>query len=252
MRFKKGPNAGQLNWASGASVGRPPRRVRDGIIENFLLRQGAESSRCNTFSVGCRGRFRSDSFGRSLERSVRRVSVRPLPPASSHQLQRNPIEKDQRRSIRPKKCCNGTIRSLASVKSFQYHRSHRIENSAQNGLIWEAAKDHPYCHALCWTFSRISLFPWVQGDRTFNSKWCRTYCCTAVQIHAGPWNRMHVRLVLDRLHLRTSTRCPSHYQLTHWCVPSLYSLRGGWLDWHAYPWILSGWTGWLIPHLSAQ
>ena len=38
-----------------------------GIIEIFLLSQGTESSRCNTFSVG---------FRWSVERSVRRVSVR--------------------------------------------------------------------------------------------------------------------------------------------------------------------------------
>ena len=64
----------------------------DGIIENFLLRQGAESSRRNTFSVGCRSRFRSDSVGRSVGwMSVRRVSVlcglSPLSaPAGSVQL----------------------------------------------------------------------------------------------------------------------------------------------------------------------
>ena len=33
------------------------------LIENFLLRKGTESSHCNTFSVGCRGFFRSDSVG---------------------------------------------------------------------------------------------------------------------------------------------------------------------------------------------
>ena len=42
----------------------------DGINENFLLRKGTESSRLNNFSVGCRGRFRSDSVGRSVGRKV--------------------------------------------------------------------------------------------------------------------------------------------------------------------------------------
>ena len=40
--------------------------LSNGIIEHFLLRLETESSRCNTFSVGCRGRFRSDSFGLSV------------------------------------------------------------------------------------------------------------------------------------------------------------------------------------------
>ena len=53
----------------------------DGIIENFLLRQGTESSRCNSFLIlsGSRGHFRSGSVGRLVGSRVDPKSVGLLP-----------------------------------------------------------------------------------------------------------------------------------------------------------------------------
>ena len=45
----------------------------------LLLSQGTESSCCNTFLVRCRGHFRSDSVGQSVDWKVGSKSVRPLP-----------------------------------------------------------------------------------------------------------------------------------------------------------------------------
>ena len=58
----------------------------DGIIGNFLMRQGTESSRCNTFSVGCRA-------------TDRRSSDRPFNRPAD---QRNPTDKYH--GIRSKNC----------------------------------------------------------------------------------------------------------------------------------------------------